>query len=208
MKKLSIDTRLILLAAAIALSLIWIKAQYSKSVIDYTATESEAKPMFCSAVSKWDGIGLDDDVAIREQRIEYIQRFHKVAIQEYYKFGIPASIILAQGLLESKNGNSDLVKKTNNHFGIKCFSKNCKQGHCSNYSDDSHKDFFKKYPSAWESFRDHSLLLSSNRYKPLAWKSYKDWTIGLVKRKYATDKAYSQKLTKIIHNYKLYKFDK
>ena len=61
------------------------------------------------------------------------------------KFGIPASITLAQGLLESNNGESRLTTKNNNHFGIKCFSRKCKKGHCSNFSDDSHKDFFRKY---------------------------------------------------------------
>jgi len=74
-----------------------------------------------------------------QQQINYIQRFAKVAKSEMDKYGIPASIKLAQGLLESQAGASRLATKNNNHFGIKCFSKNCKKGHCTNFSDDSHK---------------------------------------------------------------------
>lgn len=207
MKKLSIDSRLILIISGIAILLIAIKSHYSKKY-SMAPTIHEEKTVLCAATSRFDNIGTSDDSIIREKRITYIKRFYKIAEKENEKFGIPASIILAQGILESNNGESGLTKKSNNHFGIKCFSKKCKIGHCVNYSDDNHKDFFKKYPTAWESFRDHSLMLSSDRYKYLAWKSYSEWTKGLVHRKYATDKSYSQKLTKIIHSYKLYNFDK
>ena len=208
MKKLSIDTRLILIISGIAILLIAIKSHYSKKYSIAPEIKQEEKTVLCAAISKFDNIGESDDSIVREKRINYIKRFYKIAEKENEKFGIPASIILAQGILESNNGESNLTKNTNNHFGIKCFSKKCKNGHCVNYSDDSHKDFFKKYPSAWQSFRDHSILLSRNKYKNLAWKSQKAWVSGLVKNGYATDKNYSKKLMHIINDYKLHNFDK
>ena len=127
------------------------------------------------------------------------------------KYGIPASITLAQGLLESNAGASKLARLNNNHFGIKCFSRNCKPGHCSNYTDDSHKDFFRKYKGAKESYRAHSLFLQRSRYKhlhQLGTKNYKDWAHGLRKAGYATDKKYAPKLIKLIEVLKLDKYDK
>ena len=141
----------------------------------------------------------------------YIKRFAPVAIGEMKVYGIPASITLAQGLLESNAGESLLVVQNKNHFGIKCFSKNCKKGHCSNYSDDSHKDFFKKYDSDWASYRAHSLFLQRNRYRhllKLPHLDYKSWARGLSKAGYATDKQYADKLILIIATLKLHRFDK
>ena len=80
-----------------------------------------------------------------EKQLEYVKRFAQVAKTEMDKFGIPASITLAQGLLESNVGESRLSTNNNNHFGVKCFSRSCGKGHCSNFTDDSHKDFFRKY---------------------------------------------------------------
>ena len=140
----------------------------------------------------------------------YIQRFSKVAQSEMNKFGIPASIKLAQGLLESNNGKSRLAAENFNHFGLKCFSKSCQKGHCSNHSDDSHKDFFRKYQSAWESWRDHSQFLMGPRYAHLQKhdkKDYKKWAKGLKKAGYATDKKYDKKLIDLIEQYELHRFD-
>ena len=140
----------------------------------------------------------------------YLERFGPVAVQEMNKYGVPASVTLAQGLLESDAGSSRLANQNNNHFGVKCFSKKCKPGHCANYTDDSHKDFFRKYGSVWESYRDHSLFLQKSRYKhllSLGTKDYKGWAEGLRKAGYATDKRYANKLIKIIENLKLYKYD-
>ena len=95
---------------------------------------------------------------------EYVMKFYKTAIAEHKKYGIPASITLAQGLIESRGGNSKLAVRNNNHFGVKCFSKKCSKGHCTNHFDDNHKDFFRKYNSVWESFRDHSKVLQKERY--------------------------------------------
>lgn len=209
MKNFKLDLRLILITGALIVVGVLLIKSFKKQHKDPTGVVvQQPKAQFCSAVSKWDGIGANDDVKIRELRIGYIQRFHKVAMSEYYKYGIPASIILAQGLIETQNGTSNLMKRTNNHFGIKCFSRSCKKGHCSNHSDDSHKDFFRTYPSAWESFRSHSLLLTSKRYKSLAWKDYKAWAWGLKNRGYATDKNYPKKLIKIISEYQLNRFDR
>ena len=142
-----------------------------------------------------------------QQQINYIQRFAKVAKSEMDKYGIPASIKLAQGLLESQAGASKLATKNNNHFGIKCFSKNCKKGHCTNFSDDSHKDFFKVFDTAWASYRAHSELLQTNRYKHLLHQDYTTWAKGLSAAGYATDPEYSQKLLELIETLELHRYD-
>ncbi|HFC00195.1 MAG TPA: mannosyl-glycoprotein endo-beta-N-acetylglucosamidase, partial [Phaeodactylibacter sp.] len=93
---------------------------------------------------------------------------------------------------------------------IKCFSRRCKKGHCSNFTDDSHKDFFRKYKSSWESYRAHSKLLVGKRYrhlKKLGRKNYIGWAKGLKKAGYATDRRYAEKLINIIDELKLYQFD-
>lgn len=147
----------------------------------------------------------------RRKQLQYVRRFSKVAQTEMEKFGIPASITLAQGLLESNVGESKLATHNNNHFGIKCFSRTCKKGHCSNFTDDSHKDFFRKYKSAWESYRAHSLLLQRNsRYNSLfnlKHTDYKGWSYGLKKAGYATDKQYGDKLINLIEDLGLHDYD-
>ncbi|MDC3209889.1 glucosaminidase domain-containing protein [Saprospiraceae bacterium] len=146
----------------------------------------------------------------RKKQEAYVNRFVEVAQKEMRKYGIPASITLAQGLIETNAGDSRLAKQNNNHFGMKCFSKKCGKGHCANFTDDSHKDFFRKYKSSWESYRAHSQLLMGRRYrhlKKLGNENYRDWARGLKKAGYATDKHYAEKLINIIDELKLYKFD-
>jgi len=146
----------------------------------------------------------------RKKQETYVKRFALVAKAEMEKYGIPASIILAQGLIETNAGESKLSVRNNNHFGMKCFSKKCRKGHCSNFTDDSHKDFFRKYKSAWESYRAHSHLLNAKRYrhlKKLGTKDYKGWAKGLRKAGYATDKRYAEKLINLIETLRLDKFD-
>ena len=140
----------------------------------------------------------------------YINRFAKVAQIEMKKFGIPASISLAQGLVESRYGTSELARRNNNHFGIKCFAKKCKKGHCTNYSDDHHKDFFRKYSNAWESWRAHSQLLMGKKYTRLKkhGRNYRKWAQELEQLGYATDRSYSEKLISVIEKYNLYKYDR
>ncbi len=145
-----------------------------------------------------------------DQQAAYVRRFSKVAVQEMKRFGIPASITLAQGILETKAGTSPLATRNNNHFGIKCFSKACSRGHCSNFEDDTHKDFFRRYPTAWESFRSHSKLLQADRYKSLFRldpKDYKSWAHGLAAAGYATDPRYGEKLIRIIEGLDLQRLD-
>jgi flagellum-specific peptidoglycan hydrolase FlgJ len=148
----------------------------------------------------------------RQKQQQYVKRFATVAQTEKEKFGIPASITLAQGLLESNVGESKLAVDNNNHFGIKCFSKTCKKGHCSNHSDDTHKDFFRKYNSAWESYRAHSQLLKqSERYRPLfnlKPTDYRGWAKGLKEAGYATDPAYAEKLISLIEELQLQRYDR
>ncbi|MBL7813442.1 MAG: glucosaminidase domain-containing protein [Saprospiraceae bacterium] len=138
---------------------------------------------------------------------DYVRRFIQVAKAERQKFGIPISITLAQGLLESDAGESRLTRSANNHFGIKTFNK--KVPHVI-MKDDTPLDKFKKYDSAWQSFRDHSLLLMRDHYQHLQYLSktdYVGWAKGLQKAGYATDRQYAEKLVKIIENLKLYRFD-
>lgn len=143
---------------------------------------------------------------------DYVEKYAAVAVSEMQASGIPASITLAQGLLESNAGESNLARKTNNHFGIKCFSKRCKKGHCLNFTDDSHKDFFVKYASARGSFKAHSQFLQkSGRYSHLFdfdRTDYRNWAYGLGKAGYATDKQYGEKLVAIIQSLGLYRYDR
>ncbi len=150
------------------------------------------------------------DNAKTKKEKAYIRRFKKTAQEEMKQFGIPASVKMAQGLLESGAGQSGLAKRNNNHFGIKCFSKKCGKGHCSNHSDDHHKDFFVKYKSSWESWRAHSKLLNTKHYKSLKEyeANYEAWAYGLKKLGYATDPRYPEKLLAKINKYDLFLLDK
>lgn len=150
-----------------------------------------------------------------EQRLlkcgDYVHRFASLAVDEMQKSGIPASVTLAQALLESDAGDSKLARSTNNHFGMKCFSKRCKRGHCANFSDDTHKDFFVKYANASGSFRAHSQFLKkSKRYRHLFEfdkTDYRNWAHGLAEAGYATDKKYGDKLIAIIQTLRLDRYD-
>lgn len=147
----------------------------------------------------------------RRKQISYVKRYARVAQVEMERYGIPASITLAQGLLESDCGESRLAKENNNHFGIKCFSKTCHKGHCSNFTDDSHKDFFRRYKSSWESYRAHSNFLQKKRYKHLQkldMTDYEAWAHGLKKAGYATDPNYGYKLIRLIEDLQLYRLDR
>ena len=145
-----------------------------------------------------------------ERQEAYIKRYAAVAQEEMARYGIPASITLAQGLLESNAGLSPLAANANNHFGIKCFSRRCYKGHCRNYSDDSHKDFFRVYANAWESFRAHSLFLQKPRYQALfrlGKRDYRGWARGLTQAGYATDPGYGDKLIRMIERFELHRYD-
>lgn len=150
----------------------------------------------------------DDDAETRDVKA-YIRRFRKVAQVEMEKYGIPASVKMAQALVESRAGRSALSRKNNNHFGVKCFSKVCRKGHCSNFDDDTHKDFFRKYDTAWESWRAHSRFIVENKYSDLLQygNDYRKWAAGLKRYGYATARNYDRKLIQTIEKYRLYELD-
>ncbi len=150
----------------------------------------------------------DDAVTLRTKA--YIRRFKDLALEESERYGIPASVKMAQGILETNAGTSQLAKKNHNHFGVKCFSRSCKKGHCSNFGDDSHKDFFRKYGSAWESWRAHSKMIVSGKYKSLLkyGDDYEEWAKGLKKLGYATAGHYDKTLIELIEKYHLDELDK
>lgn len=124
--------------------------------------------------------------------------------------GVPASIILAQAMLESRCGTSSLAVNANNFFGHKCFEKHCKKGHCLNYSDDTHKDFFRVYKNPSTGFSEHAVKITSGRYASLKkyGRDYRQWAYGLKSKGYATDRRYATSLIGTIERYKLYRFDK
>ncbi len=140
---------------------------------------------------------------------DYIRKYSPIAISHMHKHKIPASITLAQGLLESGAGQSELTRRSNNHFGIKCH-RDWKGGRVY-AKDDSPNDCFRKYNRAEDSFEDHSqFLVRGSRYSALFRLSptnYKGWARGLQKSGYATDRAYANKLIKLIEDYELYRFD-
>jgi flagellum-specific peptidoglycan hydrolase FlgJ len=146
----------------------------------------------------------------RIRKSKYAEKYADAAVVEMKEFGIPASIKLAQGMLESAHGNSYLSKKGNNHFGIKCFN-GCDDRNSINLHDDTPKDRFRIFSSVWESFRGHSLFLTKNkRYESLFELSptdYRGWAEGLQAAGYATDTRYSWKLINIIETYGLDRYD-
>jgi hypothetical protein len=139
----------------------------------------------------------------------YIAKFKNIAITEMNKYGIPASITLAQALLESGNGNSDLAKYANNHFGIKCTSDWSGKGY---YKDDDQKDdCFRVYNNPEESFKDHSAFLKRKRYAALFEldkDDYEGWAKGLKAAGYATNPRYPDLLINIIGKYDLHQYDR
>lgn len=142
-------------------------------------------------------------------RSHYIETYKKIAIDEMKRTGIPASITLAQGILESNNGNSTLAIKGNNHFGIKCH--NDWNGKTMHHDDDAPNECFRKYRDARESYFDHSEFLTRHaRYAFLFdydITDYKSWARGLKKAGYATHPKYDKLLINIIEENQLYVFD-
>lgn len=142
-------------------------------------------------------------------RQEYIQRYQVLAIEEMNRSGVPASITMAQGCLESADGNSELSRKSNNHFGIKC--KSSWKGKKVYYDDDAKNECFRKYKTVEDSYIDHTNFLMNNaRYASLfdlKTTDYKGWARGLKKAGYATAKTYASSLIQIIETHKLYRLD-
>ena len=139
---------------------------------------------------------------------DYIDYFSQVAMDEMRTYKIPASITLAQGILESGSGKGRLSVKANNHFGIKCHEW---KGPRIYHDDDEEQECFRKYSAPEYSYRDHSIFLTSRqRYSDLfdlSISDYENWAKGLKKAGYATDKNYPKKLINLIESYKLFIYD-
>ena len=141
--------------------------------------------------------------------LSYIERYKDIAIAEMNQYGIPASIKLAQALLESGNGNSYLATNANNHFGIKCGGS--WNGKSVTRPDDHANDCFRVYKNPEQSFEDHSQFLLRKRYEKLFTldkDDYKGWARGLKDAGYATNPRYPQLLIDLIERYELYKYDR
>ena len=145
----------------------------------------------------------------RQTKEEYVDRYKHIAIDHMERYGIPASITMAQGILESDSGNSKLALSSNNHFGIKC--KKDWTGDRVFHNDDAPNECFRKYDSVEDSYQDHAEFLDkSPRYDSLfayAATDYKSWARGLKAAGYATAKDYAQRLIRLIEDNKLYLLD-
>lgn len=154
-------------------------------------------------------MGIQASHAQAESTVVYIEQYKKIAVQEMKRTGIPASITLAQGILESNSGESNLAKKFNNHFGIKC--KSDWKGETTFQDDDTKQECFRVYPNAAASFKDHSDFLKNRpNYAPLFNLDPVDdsaWAYGLKKAGYATASDYPKKILKIIDDYELSQYN-
>lgn len=169
----------------------------------------EATPVKLPSVKQVEHIQKLDSKKLNQHTLKYIRTYAPIAVYEMHQHNIPASITLAQGILESGNGRSTLAKKSNNHFGIKCHRG--WTGERVYHDDDEKGECFRKYQYVETSYKDHSEFLTKRKryaflfnYGP---KAYKKWAKGLKKAGYATDKKYPYKLIKIIKEYQLYDFD-
>ena len=142
--------------------------------------------------------------------VEYIDKYKELAIAQMKEHKIPASITLAQGLLESGAGMSELARKSNNHFGIKCGGN--WRGRTVRHDDDARNECFRAYKHPRDSYEDHSLFLTRGARYAFLFKlnitDYKGWARGLKKAGYATDPSYANRLITIIEDYELYKYDR
>ena len=176
------------------------KRAISKSKKEQIVLENKEKPIQ-QVKSK--------NTPITNSTIKYIEKYKNIAMESMRKYKIPASITLAQGILESSSGNSQLTRKSNNHFGIKCH-KGWK-GKRVFHDDDKKDDCFRVYKDPATSFKDHSLFLTGRtRYAKLfKFKKgdYVSWAKGLSKAGYATDRRYPAKLIALIEKYDLHKYD-
>lgn len=166
------------------------------------------KQIFLLSLLLFGFVNINCKLNAQNSREEYIEKYKDFAILEMKRVGIPASITMAQALLESNNGNSKLARRANNHFGIKCGGD--WQGKTFHQDDDEKHECFRKYSKAEESFIDHSEFLLKPRYADLfklKITDYKGWARGLKKAGYATNPKYPQLLIQIIEDNELYLLD-
>lgn len=159
--------------------------------------------------SKAIAVKSNTNSTIRNSTLDYIAQFKDAAMRDMRNYKIPASIKLAQGILESSSGNSELTRRSNNHFGIKCHKG--WEGDKTYHDDDEKGECFRVYKDPANSYRDHSLFLTSrSRYSKLfkiKEGDYVKWAKGLSEAGYATDRRYPAKLIAIIEKYDLHKYD-
>ena len=145
---------------------------------------------------------------LNQNYLDYISKYKNIAIEEMRRYHIPASITLAQGILESGAGKSELCRKGNNHFGIKCHGWT---GRTVYHDDDESQECFRAYSSAKDSYEDHSkFLATSSRYSrlfKLSQTDYKGWAHGLKECGYATNPQYAYRLINLIELYQLHQYD-
>ena len=181
--------------------------EITEAPIDHAAITERVRSQSAGAVCTFLGT-VREMTGERQTVVLDYEAYPDMALKKMAEHGIPASITLAQGLLESRNGNSVLATEGNNHFGIKCTPD--WTGGKMYHDDDRKNDCFRKYKEAAQSFEDHSKFLQRPRYaslfelKPT---DYKGWAHGLKKCGYATDPRYPQKLIDLIERYELYKLD-
>ena len=170
--------------------------------------DSPKPPKVVVKITKPSKLKPSKNTPIINNTLDYISYFKSAAINEMQLFDIPASITLAQGILESGSGKGRLAREANNHFGIKCHDWT---GARIYHDDDKDQECFRKYKDPNQSFRDHSEFLAYRKRYAALFKlrkdDYKGWARGLRKAGYATDPKYPQKLITLIERYELYKFD-
>ena len=184
-----------------------------KKVVSTTDTKQSKAQIDSNQKSKnGDEIELQatSNVKTYEEEIKlYVASFHEIAKNSMKTHGIPASIILAQGILESGAGKGKLAQSANNHFGIKCHTG--WTGDSVKHDDDAEQECFRKYTQPSESYKDHSLFLTSRSRYATLFKldkgDYQSWARGLKAAGYATDVKYPDKLIGLIERFELYKYD-
>ncbi len=183
-----------------------VKAPESKPVITTTQQETTAS----TTTGKIEVLEATTRVKVTTAMVvEYIERYKAIAKEDMIKYGIPASITLGQGILESGAGTGPLSQQANNHFGIKCHKE--WTGPSVKHDDDEAQECFRKYDNPEQSYRDHSLFLTSRKYYIPLFKleknDYVGWAKGLKDCGYATDKLYPTKLISLIERYELQRYD-
>ena len=195
------------LLVLITFSILWSSCSLLKKEQKSAPLTQITKP--AEPVKNSDKVSTTNSSSIKTPAESYIERFKNIAISEMNGSGIPASITLAQGILESGNGNSRLAKEANNHFGIKCSTE--WKGETILQDDDNKDDCFRVYQSPEESFRDHTEFLKRKRYAPLFEldkNDYRGWANGLKTAGYATNPRYAELLISLVERYDLSRFDR
>ena len=184
------------------------KASVLKVPVKQPITTNPPKQVYTNQVTEVI-VSTSQTVVSSDVVANYITKFKDIAMDNMKVYGIPASIVLAQGILESGAGRGDLAITANNHFGIKCHQG--WNGESVKHDDDAAQECFRKYDNVSESYKDHALFLTGrSRYSKLfdcSKGDYKAWARGLKAAGYATDPKYPDKLISYIQRYKLHQYD-